>query len=172
MTRSEGSEGSDTPDVAALPYRPCAGIMLVNGLGKVFVGSRLDMPSDSWQMPQGGIDEGETPRAAALRELYEETGVTADKAHIIAEMADWMPYDLPPDMVGRLWGGRYRGQTQKWFLIKFLGTDADIDLTVHHREFGDWQWVEPASLPDLIVRFKSDLYRRVLDEFQTELAAL
>ncbi len=160
------------PDIEALPYRPCVGMMLVNGAGKVFVGSRLDMPSDAWQMPQGGIDDGESPRTAALRELYEETGVTANKTHIIAEMADWLPYDLPPDMVARLWGGRFRGQTQKWFLIKFLGIDADIDLNVHHREFGDWQWVEPAQLPALIVRFKSDLYRRVLNEFRDQLAAL
>jgi putative (di)nucleoside polyphosphate hydrolase len=146
--------------------------MLVNAEGRIFVGSRLDMPSDAWQMPQGGIDEGESPRQAALRELYEETGVTADKVEIIAESADWMPYDLPPDMVARLWGGRYRGQTQKWFLMRFLGTDDDIDLTVHHREFGDWQWVERGRLPDLIVRFKSDLYRRILDQFRSELDAL
>lgn len=159
-------------DIETLPYRPCAGIVLVNQAGKIFVGSRLDMPSEAWQMPQGGIDDGESPRQAALRELYEETGVTADKAEIIAETADWMPYDLPPEMVVRLWGGRYRGQTQKWFLIKFLGDDDDIDLSVHHREFSDWKWADPETLPGQIVRFKSDLYARVLAGFRAELQAL
>jgi len=158
-----------TIDIETLPYRECAGIMLINAEGRVFVGSRLDMQSDAWQMPQGGIDKGETPREGAMRELYEETGVTADKAEIIAELPDWMPYDLPADMIGRLWGGRYRGQTQKWFLIKFLGTDDDIDLDVHHREFGAWQWAEPEKLPELIVPFKAELYRRVLDAFRPEL---
>ncbi len=155
-----------------LPYRPCAGIMLVNAAGKVFVGSRLDMPSEAWQMPQGGIDEGETPETAALRELYEETGVPAEKAEIVAESRGWIDYDLPPDMIGRLWGGRYRGQRQKWFLMAFKGTDDDIDLDVHHKEFGDWRWAEPAQLPDLIVQFKSDLYRRILAEFTPHLRAL
>jgi len=166
------SNGLTSADIEALPYRPCAGIMLVNAAGKVFVGSRLDMPSDAWQMPQGGIDDGESPRAAAFRELYEETGVRADKAEIVAEMEGWLPYDLRPDMIGRLWGGKYRGQTQKWFLIRFLGDDDDIDLDVHHREFGDWRWVEPEQLPDLIVKFKSELYRRVLAEFRDELARM
>ena len=155
-----------------LPYRPCAGIMLVNAEGKVFVGSRLDMPSDAWQMPQGGIDEGETPETAALRELYEETGVPAEKAEIVAESRGWIDYDLPPDLIGRLWGGRYRGQRQKWFLMAFTGTDDDIDLNVHHKEFGDWRWAEPAQLPNLIVQFKSDLYRRILAEFNPHLKAL
>jgi putative (di)nucleoside polyphosphate hydrolase len=159
-------------NIEELPYRPCAGIMLVNQQGKVFVGSRVDMPSDAWQMPQGGIDDGETPEQAAFRELYEETGVPADKARIVAQGADWIPYDLPADMIPRLWGGRYRGQTQMWFLIEFLGTDDDIDLDVHHREFGAWQWAEPEQLPDLIVRFKSDLYRRILDEFRPHLAGI
>lgn len=159
-------------DYTALPYRPCAGIMLVNSQGKVFVGSRLDMPSDAWQMPQGGIDDGETPRQAALRELYEETGIIADKAEIIAESGDWIDYEIPPDMIPRLWGGRYRGQRQKWFLMRFLGQDSDIDLDVHHREFGDWQWVEPKRLPELIVSFKSDLYQRILDQFRVELAKI
>jgi len=161
-----------TIDIEGLPYRECAGIMLINAEGRVFVGSRLDMQSDAWQMPQGGIDEGETPREGAMRELFEETGVTADKAEVVAELPDWMPYDLPADMIGRLWGGRYRGQTQKWFLIKFLGTDDDIDLDVHHREFGDWQWAEPEKLPELIVPFKAELYRRVLNEFRPELEKL
>ncbi|MBT3788711.1 MAG: RNA pyrophosphohydrolase [Alphaproteobacteria bacterium] len=159
-------------NIEDLPYRPCAGIMLVNKDGKVFVGSRVDMPSDAWQMPQGGIDEGEQPEQAALRELYEETGVPADKARVVAKSADWIPYDLPADMIPRLWGGRYRGQTQMWFLIEFLGTDDDIDLDVHHREFGEWQWADPEQLPDLIVKFKSDLYRRILAEFRPWLAEL
>jgi putative (di)nucleoside polyphosphate hydrolase len=161
-----------TINIEELPYRPCAGIMLVNRDGKVFVGSRVDMPSDAWQMPQGGIDDGEAPEQAALRELYEETGVTAELARIVAQSADWIPYDLPADMIPRLWGGKYRGQTQMWFLIEFLGGDEDIDLDVHHREFGDWQWAEPEQLPDLIVRFKSDLYRRILAEFRPHLAVL
>ena len=123
-------------------------------------------------MPQGGIDEGEEPVEAALRELHEETGVIADKAEIVAESADWIAYDLPADMIPRLWGGRYRGQNQKWFLMRFSGTDDDIDLDVHHREFGDWQWADPKHLPTMIVSFKSDLYQRILDEFTADLAKL
>ena len=161
-----------TIDIEQLPYRPCAGIMLVNKDGMVFVGSRVDMPSDAWQMPQGGIDDGEEPIDAALRELYEETGVPADKARIVGQSANWIPYDLPVDIIPRLWGGRYRGQTQMWFLIEFLGTDADIDLGVHHREFGAWRWATPEQLPDLIVKFKSDLYARILDEFRPLLTEL
>jgi len=161
-----------TIDIEQLPYRPCAGIMLVNKDGMVFVGSRVDMPSDAWQMPQGGIDDGEEPVDAALRELYEETGVPAELARVVTQSAEWIPYDLPVSMIPRLWGGRYRGQTQMWFLIEFLGTDADIDLDVHHREFGAWRWASPEQLPDLIVKFKSDLYARILDEFRPALAEL
>jgi putative (di)nucleoside polyphosphate hydrolase len=130
-------------DPTTLPYRPCVGVMLINPAGRVFVGQRRDTP-DAWQMPQGGIDRGETPRVAALREMEEEIGTAA--AEIVAETQDWLRYDLPPDLLGRVWGGRYRGQKQKWVAARFTGTDADIDLATAHPEFDAWQWVEPAEL--------------------------
>jgi putative (di)nucleoside polyphosphate hydrolase len=149
----------------ALPtaYRPCVGIMLVNPENKVFVARRIDMTSDAWQMPQGGIDPGEEPRDAALRELREETGT--DKAVIIGESGVWMNYDLPVEMIGQLWKGRYRGQTQKWFLMRFTGVDSDINIATETPEFTEWKWIEPAQLPDVIVPFKRNIYRQVLAEF-------
>lgn len=148
---------------AHLPYRPCVGVMLLNAQGKVFVGQRIDTRTEAWQMPQGGIDEGEDPRATALRELAEEIGT--NKATILAEAREWMAYDLPEPMVPIIWGGKYRGQIQKWFCMRFDGTDADIHLNTPHPEFCAWQWVAPQELPDLIVPFKRDLYRKVLAEF-------
>jgi putative (di)nucleoside polyphosphate hydrolase len=145
------------------PYRQCVGLMLVNDDGCVFVGNRIDTPGDHWQMPQGGIDEGESPTQAAWRELLEEIGT--DKAEMIAESAEWHPYDLPPGLSRRVWKGRYRGQTQKWFALRFLGTDADIDLTRHTPEFGEWRWVPRDKLVDLIVPFKRGIYDRVATEF-------
>lgn len=168
-----------TDEFAGLPYRPCVGVMLVNAQGRVFVGQRIDSRAtgqhgqasngegDAWQMPQGGIDEGEELRPAALRELYEETGVTADLVQILAESKEEFFYDLPPELLGRLWKGRYRGQRQKWLLLRFTGDDAHVNLNAHDpAEFADWKWVEPEVLPDLIVPFKRRVYRQVLDEFR------
>lgn len=148
-----------------LPYRPCVGIMLFNRDGKVFVGKRIDQTVEGWQMPQGGIDKGETPKQAALRELLEEVGT--DKAEIIAEMDDWVTYDLPEHLVGIAFKGKYRGQRQKWFAFRFRGQDSDIDLTAHEPEFSAFQWVSLEALPELIVPFKRDTYRAVIAAFRT-----
>lgn len=154
---------------AALSYRPCVGVMLVNSEGRVFVGKRIDnREGDAWQMPQGGIDDGEAPRDAALRELTEETGLAASHVAVIAQMREEITYDLPEDLAGRLWGGRFRGQRQQWFLVRLTGADSDIDLDAHDpAEFCEWKWVEPDELPDLIVPFKKRVYRSVLEEFRT-----
>jgi len=147
-------------------YRPAVGIMLLNREGEIFIGRRIDMPAGSagWQMPQGGIDPGETPRQAALRELKEEVG--SDRADILAETAGWHHYDLPRQIAGKRWGGRYRGQCRKWFAMRFTGTDGDIDpANTEHPEFDTWEWVAPSRLPELIVPFKRPLYLAVLVEF-------
>jgi len=145
-------------------YRPCAGAMLINVSGLVFVGQRQDQTAPAWQMPQGGIDAGETPREAVLRELREETG--AARAKIIAEAAEWLYYDLPADLARRAWSGRYRGQKQKWFALRFTGGDDDIDLgDGPDAEFTDWKWVEMQALPSLTVDFKRALYERLVREF-------
>jgi putative (di)nucleoside polyphosphate hydrolase len=151
-------------------YRPGVGIVLVNRDTKVFVGRRIDMPRgwSAWQMPQGGIDGGETPMQAALRELYEEVGT--DKAEIVAESKGWLHYDLPAPIAATAWGGRYRGQRQKWFLMRFLGEDGDFDLSRHDAEFDTWKWAPPAELPDLIVEFKRAVYVALLEEFREYLA--
>jgi putative (di)nucleoside polyphosphate hydrolase len=148
-----------------LPYRPCVGIMLFNKDGKVFVGKRIDQTVEGWQMPQGGIDKGEAPKEAALRELKEEVG--SAKAEIIGEMDDWVTYDLPKHLVGVAFHGKYRGQRQKWFALRFTGKDSDIDLTAHEPEFSDYQWVSLAALPDLIVPFKRDTYKAVIAAFKS-----
>ena len=140
-------------------------MMVVNVDGKVFVGQRLDSTVEAWQMPQGGVDEGEDPREAALRELTEETGILPDLVNIIARSKEEHFYDLPDDLVGKIWGGKYRGQRQTWFLMRFLGTDADIDIRTRHQEFRDWRWVSPKRVPHLIVPFKKKLYRDILKEF-------
>ncbi len=144
-------------------YRAGVGIMLLDRDGRAFVGRRIDTGGDNWQMPQGGIDRGESPREAALRELKEEVGT--DRAEILAESGAWLSYDVPQPLAGRLWRGRYRGQRQKWFAMRFTGRDGDIDLKTHHPEFDAWKWVAPAALPELIVPFKRQLYRNVLKEF-------
>jgi putative (di)nucleoside polyphosphate hydrolase len=142
--------------------------MLVNADGKAFVGKRIDnREGDWWQMPQGGVDKGEDLRAAVLRELWEETGVTEGHVSILAQTREELLYDLPEELMGKLWGGKYRGQRQFWFLARFEGTDADIDLNAHQpAEFEAWRWVEPELLPDMIVPFKKRVYRTVLDEFR------
>ena len=159
-----------TPEeIAKLPYRPCVGVMLINAEGHVFVGQRRDRYQDAWQMPQGGVDKGEAAEDAAMRELWEETGVTADKAEIIASTEDWLPYELPHDLVPQIWKGRFRGQEQKWFLMRFLGEDADIDIETEHPEFSKWKWMEPQALVGSIVPFKRDVYAQVLEAFEAHL---
>jgi putative (di)nucleoside polyphosphate hydrolase len=146
-------------------YRLGVGIMLLNSEGKVFVGARIDNPEDAWQMPQGGIDAGEQPWATALRELREETGIALHLVERIAQCPERLRYDLPEEWRPRLWGGKWAGQEQDWFLARFLGRDSDVNIATEHPEFRDWRWVEPKRLPDLIVPFKRDLYRRLLKEF-------
>lgn len=148
-----------------LPYRPCAGVVLINAEGLVFAGQRIDMPG-AWQMPQGGIDEGEDPRGAALRELVEETGVSPDKVEVLAETPGWVHYDLPPELLGKVWKGRYGGQRQKWVLMRFLGDDADIRIDTDHPEFAEWRWMPAEALLENIVPFKRAVYRQVLADFQ------
>lgn len=157
-----------TDEFAGLPYRPCVGVMLVNSAGRVFVGKRIDNKEmDAWQMPQGGIDDGEDLHAAALRELQEETGVSSHLVQIIAETSDELLYDLPDFLMGKMWGGKFRGQRQKWLLMRFSGEDSDIDLNAHeHAEFEAWRWVEPEQVPELIVPFKKRVYRQVVEEFR------
>ncbi|WP_380786524.1 RNA pyrophosphohydrolase [Sphingomonas sp. R86521] len=154
-----------------LPYRPCAGVMLINAEGKVFVGQRLDTTIEAWQMPQGGIDPGEDAQAAALRELGEETGVAPEHVELIAEAPGEFTYDLPPELIGKAWKGKWRGQRQRWFLYRFLGTDTDIDIATAHPEFRSWRWMEPEMLPATIVPFKKTLYEKVLDAFAPHLGA-
>lgn len=154
----------------SLPYRPCVGIMLINRNGEVWVGRRSDTP-DAWQMPQGGIDKGEEPRDAALRELAEEIGTA--EARIVAETAGWLSYDLPGELVGKVWKGKYRGQTQKWFALEFTGIDSDIDPTgVEHPEFDAWRWCNADELSGLAVAFKRDIYDAVVAEFAPALERL
>ncbi len=154
-------------DISELGYRPCVGVMLVNHSGEVFVGRRIDTKEgDFWQMPQGGIDEGEDPREAVFRELWEETGVIREKAALIGQTREPLRYDLPDELIGKLWGGEYRGQEQDWFLARFEGTDEDIDLEAHEvPEFCEFRWVPASTVPDLIVPFKKRVYRAVLAEF-------
>ena len=146
-------------------YRSGVGVMLLNRDGKVFVAARIDNPLDAWQMPQGGIDADEEPWPAALRELEEETGIRPDLVERIAQCPERLRYDLPEEWRPHLWGSKWKGQVQHWYLVRFLGQDSDIDIATEHPEFREWKWVEPAELPDLIVPFKRDLYRRLLEEF-------
>ena len=155
-------------DISAMPYRPCVGVMLVNADGHAFVGKRIDnREGDFWQMPQGGIDDGEDIHAAALRELWEETGVTSSHVTLIGQLREELFYDLPDELVGKLWNGQYRGQRQSWLLARFAGQDEDIRLDAHDpAEFCEWKWIAPELLPELIVPFKKRVYRAIVDEFR------
>lgn len=156
-----------------LPYRPCVGLCVFNGAGKVFLGRRIGGPEHvdavhSWQLPQGGIDKGENPYEAALRELYEETSIRSVTK--LAEVEDWLSYDLPGRIAGEAWKGKYRGQTQKWFALRFTGEEAEIDIArpaggAHEPEFDAWRWERPSLLPGLIVPFKRAVYERVVEDF-------
>jgi putative (di)nucleoside polyphosphate hydrolase len=164
-----------TSDIENLPYRPCVGIALFNSAGHVWIGCRSDKDAEGegeghwWQMPQGGLDEGEDPYEAALRELYEETSVKT--VSLIREADDWLKYDLPADLVGQSWRGRYRGQKQKWFALRLEGDESEIDVLnpgggKHKPEFSEWRWEKLARLPELIVPFKRKVYEGVVAEFR------
>lgn len=147
-----------------LPYREGVGVMLLNSAGQVFVGRRIDTRSEAWQMPQGGIDEGETPREALLRELAEETGVS--EVSFVAESEGWYHYDLPSELVPTFWGGKYRGQKQKWFVVRLEAGDEHINIQTEHPEFEEWKWVEAREVPSLIVPFKREMYTQLVEEFR------
>lgn len=153
-----------------LPYRPCVGVMLINAAGRIFAGQRLDNAGAAWQMPQGGIDEGEKPRAAALRELWEETGVTEDLVEALDKTKDWVTYDLPPELVGKIWGGKYRGQKQKWYLYRYVGDDEQINIATIHPEFSAWRWIGAEEMIAGIVPFKRAVYEEVVARFRPHLS--
>ena len=150
-------------------YRRGVGVMLLNSRKQIWVGRRIDNTDEAWQMPQGGIDKGEEPWATALREVEEETGIPPHLVERIAEYPERLRYDLPPELQGKLWGGKWQGQLQDWYLCRFLGRDSDVNIATKHPEFNDWKWVEPTQLLDLIVPFKRELYRRLLEEFSDQL---
>ncbi len=156
-----GLQATDDPRPG---YRPGVGIVLLNADGLVFVAQRRDLFTEAWQTPQGGIDEGEEPRQAALRELEEEIGTR--QADYLAEAEGWLSYDLPDELARTAWGGKYRGQCQKWFAYRFTGADSDIDLDTAVPEFSQWRWAPLATIPDLIVPFKRALYRELVASFQ------
>ncbi len=156
-------------EILALPYRPCVGLVLLNREGLVFAGKRIDNPGEAWQMPQGGIDPGEKPREAALRELAEETGIAAGSVEILAKTPDWITYDLPFEMVPRIWKGRFRGQRQRWFLLRFLGQDEEIRIDLPHPEFSEWAWLPPDTLIEKIVPFKRATYEQVFEAFRDQM---
>jgi len=154
----------------ALPYRPAAAVMLLNNENRVFVAQRIDSALEAWQMPQGGLDPGEDPEAGALRELEEETGIPPHLVEILAKAPVELLYDLPPELLGKIWGGKYRGQSQHWFVARFLGRDSDINLETADPEFRAWKWADADELVDLIVPFKRELYEQVVDAFADYLA--
>ncbi len=163
--------GKSKKDPSTLPYRPCAGVVLFRDDGSVFAGKRIDNPVDAWQMPQGGIDFGELPEEAALRELGEETGLPPDKVMVEAQTNEWLRYDLPDELLGKIWRGKYRGQEQMWFAMRFLGNDADVNIATKHAEFCEWRWMKPADLIEKIVPFKRDLYIAVFEDLKAVLPA-
>jgi putative (di)nucleoside polyphosphate hydrolase len=163
MTKEKKAKSLSDAEIDRLPYRPCVGLLVLNTKGAVFVAQRNDMRSEAWQMPQGGIDKDETPLTAALRELEEEIG-TAD-VDILAESAEWHSYDLPRDLVPRIWKGHYRGQRQKWFALRLRGGDDSINIETEKPEFSAWKWVNIGEVTDLAIPFKRDLYRKVVAEF-------
>ena len=146
-------------------YRRGVGVMLINDAGLVWVGRRIDNRDEAWQMPQGGIDAGEESWACALRELEEETGIAPQLVEKIADHPQQLRYDIPDAIAAKLWGGKWKGQVQDWYLARFLGEDSDVDIATDHPEFSHWQWVEPRLLPELIVPFKRDMYRAILEGF-------
>ncbi len=148
------------------PYRPCVGVVLMNRAGHIFAGQRADMDTPAWQMPQGGVDEGEEAEAAARRELLEETGVRADQVALLGETEEWLPYDFPAEVAGKRWKGRFRGQEQKWFLMRLEVGDEVIDLTYKDVEFSEWRWMPAAELLAVIVPFKRPIYEQVFKEFE------
>lgn len=152
-----------TPPKDTLPYRPCAGMMVLNKADQVFVARRLDMVTEYWQMPQGGIDKNEDPADAAFRELEEEIGTR--NVSLIYSLDEWLTYDLPDDLMGKIWKGKFRGQKQKWFLFRFLGEDNEINIVTEHPEFGEWKWENIDRLTQLIVPFKRDIYETVIEKF-------
>jgi len=157
-------------EAASLPYRPCVGVVLINPQGRIFAGRRIDSGAPAWQMPQGGIDEGEKPRQAALRELWEETGVTEDLVEFVAKSPGWLTYDLPPDLLGKVWGGRFRGQKQRWFLYRFTGRDDQVNIATDHPEFSEWRWIGADEMLGAIVPFKRAVYEQVVAAFRPHLA--
>ncbi len=162
---------AQAPGRDGLAYRPCVGVTLINADGLIFAGQRIDAPVPAWQMPQGGVDPGESPQEAALRELEEEIGVGSDRVELLDATPGWLRYDLPDELAGRIWGGGYRGQKQRWFLMRFLGADDEIDIATAHPEFSAWCWVDAQTLLDGIVDFKRDVYERVLARFGAHLRA-
>ncbi len=157
--------------IATLPHRPCVGVMLINAQGLIFAAQRRDASAPAWQMPQGGIDEGEDPQDAALRELHEETGIGPDAVEVLAQTEDWLAYDLPAELVPQIWGGRFRGQKQRWFLLRFTGSDDLIDLDTATPEFSAWQWMTADDLLASIVPFKRKTYAEVVAAFRPWLAS-
>ena len=147
-------------------YRPNVGMMIINQKKEIFVGKRIDHPSDFWQMPQGGIDAQEVPSIAALREMEEEVGIKENKVEMLTESQDWYYYSIPKDLAETLWKGKYKGQRQKWFLYKFKGTDKDINIQTEHPEFSDYKWVTKDFLVPNIVPFKKEIYEKLLEEFK------
>jgi putative (di)nucleoside polyphosphate hydrolase len=172
MAKKKKTKAKKKPRFQDLPYRPCAGLCVINRDGHVFIGRRIDGPehidaTHVWQMPQGGIDKGEEPYPAALRELYEETNIKSVKP--LGEIKGWVTYDIPPAIAGTSWSGKYRGQKQKWFALQFTGNDREIDIDHpaggHKPEFNEWRWEPMENLPDLVVPFKRKSYQRVVKEF-------